>query len=74
MMTNMTYLEEQVSIIAKTLEELIKSMKEREAARDAQIAFMMKKIENVSGSNHTDGSPKPKFHREEAKSSKKGEN
>jgi hypothetical protein len=43
MMTNMTYLEEQVSIIAKTLEELIKSMKEREAARDAQIAFMMKK-------------------------------
>ena len=34
-MTNTTSLEEQVSTIAQTLEELIKSMKEREALRDA---------------------------------------
>uniref|UniRef100_A0A2N9E9D5 Retrotransposon gag domain-containing protein n=1 Tax=Fagus sylvatica TaxID=28930 RepID=A0A2N9E9D5_FAGSY len=47
MMINMTSLEEQVSIMAKTLEELMKSMTEREAARDAQIAFMMNKIENI---------------------------
>ena len=39
MMINMTSLEEQVSIMAKTLEALMKSMTEREAARDAQIAF-----------------------------------
>ena len=35
MMTNTTSLEEQVSTIAQTLEELMKSMKEREAMRDA---------------------------------------
>ena len=35
MMANTTSLEEQVSTIAQTLEELIKSMKEREALRDA---------------------------------------
>ena len=35
MMTNTTSLEEQVSTIVQTLEELMKSMKEREALRDA---------------------------------------
>ena len=35
MMTNTTSLEEQVSTIAQTLEELMKFMKEREALRDA---------------------------------------
>ena len=74
MMTDMTFLEEQVSIMDKTLEELMKSMKEKEAARDAQIAFMMNKIENMSGSNHIDGSSEPEVHLEEAESSKKGEN
>ena len=34
MTTNTTSLEEQVSTIAQTLEELIKSMREREALRD----------------------------------------
>ena len=35
MMTNTTSLEEQVSMITQTLEQLMKSMAEREAARDA---------------------------------------
>nr|POE98005.1 hypothetical protein CFP56_42489 [Quercus suber] len=35
MITNTTSLEEQISTIAQTLEELMKSMKEREALRDA---------------------------------------
>ena len=35
MMTNTTSLEKQVSIMAKTLEELMKSKTEKEATRDA---------------------------------------
>ena len=48
MMTNTTSLEEQVSTIAQTLEELMKSMKEREAMRDAQITLLMDKMGNTS--------------------------
>ena len=51
MMTNTTSLEEQVSTIAHTLEELIRSMKEREALRDTQITFLMDKMGNTSGTN-----------------------
>ena len=60
MMTNTTSLEEQVSSLAQTLEQLMKSMAEREATRDAQIAFMMNKMGNAFGSNHEDESLKPK--------------
>ena len=60
MMTNTTSLEEQVSTIAQTLEELMKSMKEREALRDAQITLLMDKIGNTSGLNREDASSKPK--------------
>ena len=60
MMTNTTSLEKQVLMIAQTLEQLMKPMTEREAARDAQIAFMMNKMGNSSGSNHEDKSLKPK--------------
>ena len=60
MMTNITSLEEQVSTIAQTLEELMKSMKEREALRDAQITLLMDKMGNTSGLNREDESSKPK--------------
>jgi hypothetical protein len=73
MMTNTTCMEEQVSIMAKTLEELMKSITEREARRDAQISFVMSKIENMPESNRTDGIQKKEVHREEAESSKNGE-
>ena len=43
MMTNTTSLEEQVLTIAQTLEELMKSMKERDALRDTQITLLMDK-------------------------------
>ena len=56
MMTNTTSLEEQVSTIAHTLEELIRSMKEREALRDTQITFLMDKMGNTSGTNREDES------------------
>ena len=56
MMTNTTSLEEQVSTIAQNLEELMKSMKEREALRDTQITFLMDKMGNTSGTNHEDES------------------
>ena len=56
MMTNTTSLEEQVSTIAHTLEELIRSMKEREALRDTQITFLMDKMGNTSGMNREDES------------------
>ena len=59
-MTNTTSLEEQVSTIAQTLEELMKSMKEREALRDAQITFLMDKMGNTFGLNREDESSKPK--------------
>jgi hypothetical protein len=73
MMTNTTSVEEQVSIMAKTLEELMKSIMEREARRDAQLSFMMRKIENVLETNRTEGDPKKEVHRGEPESSKKGE-
>ena len=56
MMTNTTSLEEQVSTIAQTLEELMKSMKEREALRDTQITFLMNKMGNTFGMNSEDKS------------------
>ena len=56
MMTNTTSLEEQVSTIAQTLEELMKSMKEREAMRDAQITLLMDMMGNTSGLNREDES------------------
>ena len=56
MMTNTTSLEEQVSTIAQTLEELMKSMREREALRDTQITFLMNKMGNTFGMNHEDES------------------
>ena len=56
MMTNTTSLEEHVLIIAQNLEELMKSMKEREALRDTQITFLMDKMGNTSGTNREDES------------------
>ena len=59
MMTNTTSMEEQVLIMAKTLEELMKSITERETIRDAQMSFMMSKIENVPETkSHRGGSRK----------------
>ena len=58
MMTNTTSLEEQVSTIVQTLEELMKSMKEKEALRDAQITLLMDKMETTSGLNREDESSK----------------
>nr|POE61601.1 hypothetical protein CFP56_56645 [Quercus suber]POE98008.1 hypothetical protein CFP56_42492 [Quercus suber] len=52
MMTNTTSVEEQVLTIAQTLEELMKSMKERKALRDAQITLLMDKMGNTSGINY----------------------
>ena len=60
MMTNTTSLEDQVSTIAQTLEELMKSMKEREAMRDTQITLLMDKMGNTSGLNREDESSRPK--------------
>ena len=60
MMTNTTSLEEQVSTIVQTLEELMKSMKEREALRDAQITLLMDKMGNTSRLNREDESSRPK--------------
>ena len=60
MITNTTSLEEQVWTIAQTLEELMKSMKEREALRDAQITLLMHKMGNTYVLNHEDESSKPK--------------
>ena len=59
-MTNTTSLEEQVSTIAQTLEELMKSMKEREALRDTQITLRMDKMGNTSGLNRKDESSRLK--------------
>ena len=59
MMTNTTSLEEHVSTIAQNLEELMKSMKEREALRDTQITFLMDKMGNTFGLNHEDEIFKP---------------
>jgi len=72
MMTNATSLEEQVLTIAQTLEELMKSMKEREALRDTQITFFMDKMGNTFGLNHENEIFKPKqTHNEKLKSSTK---
>ena len=60
MMTNTTSSEEQVSTIAQTLEELMKSMKEREAMRDTQITLLMGKMGNTSRLNCEDESFRPK--------------
>ena len=60
MMTNTTSLEEQLSTIAQTLEELMKFMKEREAMRDAQITLLMDKMGNTSGVNCEDESSRLK--------------
>nr|POF01480.1 hypothetical protein CFP56_59821 [Quercus suber] len=60
MMTSTTSLEEQVSTIAQTLEELMKSMKEREALRDAQITLLIDKMGNTSRLNREDESFRPK--------------
>ena len=60
MMTNTTSLEEQVSTIAQTLEELMKSMKEREAMRDAQITLLMDKMGNTFGPHREDESSRLK--------------
>ena len=62
MMTNTTSVEEQVSIMAKTLEELMKSITEREAKRDAQISFMMNQIANMPKSNRTRGDLEKEVH------------
>ena len=72
MTTNTTSLEEQVSTIAQTLEELMKSMKEREAMRDAQITLLMDKMGNTSSPNREDESSRPKqTHNDKPKSSSK---
>ena len=72
MMTNTTSLEEQVSTIAQTSEELIRSMKEREALRDTQITFLMDKMGNTFGTNHEDESFKSKqTHNDKPESSTK---
>ena len=72
MMTNITSLEEQVSTIAQTLEELMKSMKEREALRDTQITLLMDKIGNTSGLNREDESSRLKqTHKDKPESSTK---
>ena len=73
MMTNTTSMEEQVSIMAKTLEELMKSITEREVRRDAQMSFVIRKIESMPEPNRTEGDPAKEVHREEAESSKNGE-
>ncbi len=73
MMTNTTSMEEQVSIMAKTLEELMKSITEREVRRDAQMSFVMSKIESMLEPNRIEGDPAKEVHREEAESSKNGE-
>ena len=59
MMTNTKSLEEQVLTIAQTLEELMKSMKEREALKDTQITFLLYKMGNTFGLNHEDEIFKP---------------
>ena len=59
MMTNTKSLEEQVLTIAQTFEELMKSMKEREALKDTQITFLMDKMGNTFGLNHEDEIFKP---------------
>ena len=72
MMTNATSLEDQVSTIAQTFEELMKFMKEREALRDAQITLIMDKMGNTSGRNREDESSKPKqTHNDKPESSTK---
>ena len=72
MMTNATSLEEQVLTIAQTLEELMKSIKEREALRDTQITFLMDKMGNTFGLNHENEIFKPKqTHNEKLESSTK---
>ena len=60
MITNTTSLEEQVSTTSQTLEELMKSMKKREALRDTQITFLMDKMGNTSRLNREDESSKLK--------------
>ena len=60
MITNTTSLEEQVSTTSQTLEELMKSMKKREALRDTQITFLMDKMGNTSRLNREDESFKLK--------------
>ena len=71
-MTNTTSLEEQVSTIAQTLEELMKSMKEREALRDTQITLLMDKMGNTSGLNREDEGSRPKqTHNDKLESSTK---
>ena len=72
MMINTTSLEEQVSTIAQTSEELIRSMKEREALRDTQITFLMDKMGNTFGTNCEDESFKSKqTHNDKPESSTK---
>ena len=72
MMTNITSLEEQVLTIAQTLEELMKSMKEKEALRDTEITFLMDKMGNTSGTNHEDESCQSKqTHNDKLESSTK---
>ena len=73
MITNMTSLEEEVSIMARNVKELMKSWTKREATRNAQIDFMLNKIKNVSWSNHTYGNPKQLDHQEQVEASTKGE-
>ena len=46
---------------------------EKRSQRDAQISFVMSKIENMPESNHTDGIQKKEVYQEEAESSKNGE-
>ncbi|KAL4637826.1 hypothetical protein ACB092_03G104600 [Castanea dentata] len=71
-MTNTTSLEEQVLTIAQTLEELMKSMKEREALRDTQITLLMDKMGNTSGLNREDESSRPnQTHNDKPESSTK---
>ena len=60
MMTNTASLEEQVLTIAQTLEELMKSMIEREALRDAQITLLMDKMGSTTGLNRENESSRPK--------------
>ena len=72
MITNTTSLEEQVSTTSQTLEELMKSMKKREALRDTQITFLMDKMGNTSRLNREDESSKLKqTHTDKPKSSTK---
>ena len=68
MMTGSTSLEEQVALLAKSMEILATSVKEK----DEQIAFMMNKIATLTGKGSTTSEQNlnPNLHEKEENSTK----